>query len=243
MIGPDETLDAIGEGRLRLVQRRDGYRFNLDAVLLAAFAVDGREAERPIDVVDFGTGCGVVALLVAAWRPRWRVQAVERQASLAGLARRNAELNALPVEILERDWRELRLESPVDLVVSNPPWFDVSSGRPPPDEEKAAARHELNGDVDDLARAMKRSVRSNGACCVVFPASRLVRLLAAFEGAGLAATRLRFVHPRVGEEAGSVLLEARPASKRPLVVEPPLVVHEGDGFGPEVRRMVSRDGC
>ena len=58
--GDGETLDAIGEGRVRLLQRRDGYRFNLDSVLLAGFAIDELEAERACKVVDLGTGCGVV---------------------------------------------------------------------------------------------------------------------------------------------------------------------------------------
>ena len=49
-----ETVDAILDGRLRIIQKKRGYRFSLDALLLAHFAAL-REGD---DLIDLGTGAG-----------------------------------------------------------------------------------------------------------------------------------------------------------------------------------------
>src|SRR5207244_3246814 len=49
---PHETVDALFDGKLRLYQSRRGYRFSLDAVLLAYFATP----HRGDNVADLGTG-------------------------------------------------------------------------------------------------------------------------------------------------------------------------------------------
>ncbi len=241
--GPDETLDAIGEGEVRLLQRKAGYRFNLDAVLLADFAMRPRGGSRRLSVIDLGTGCGVIALLLKSRRPVWSVAALELQPSLADLARRNAELNGLDLRVVEGDLRAPPpdLGRDFDLVVANPPFFAAGGGHRSPDDEKAIARQEWSATADDLARATKRLLKSNGAFCVVYPAGRLPHLFSALAKHGLTPTGLRAVHPRFDAPAGVVLVEARPESKRPLAVGPPLVVHDADGpFGSEVATMLSR---
>lgn len=240
---PDETLDAIGDGRLRLLQRRHGYRFNLDAVLLAAFASRAVPDEEPFDILELGAGCGVVALLLSSWRPAARVSAVELQPALAALARRNVALNALPVEVLESDWRALPANHSVDLVVSNPPYFPPEQGRHPPDEERASARYERNGDLESLARSAAAAVKPRGAVRLIYSSTRTDDLLEALRRVRLMPTVLRFVHPRVGEPANLVLVEARPESRRPLEVEPPLIVHASSSkaYAPEVADLLSGD--
>jgi tRNA1(Val) A37 N6-methylase TrmN6 len=229
--GPGETLDAIGGGEVRLLQRRDGYRFNLDSVLVAAFALSGRDGARALDVVDVGTGCGVVALLVKSRRPAWRVAGLELQPGLHDLARRNAALNGLDVAMAQVDARALpgAMHGAFDLAVSNPPYFDAGAGLPCDDGERHLARQDEALRPHELAGALSALLRPGGAACVVYPAARLTALLEALLSARLAPTRLRFVHPTLLAPAGHVLVEARPRSRRPLVVEPPLVVHAPSG--------------
>jgi tRNA1Val (adenine37-N6)-methyltransferase len=238
-----ETLDAMAGGGLRLFQRQAGYRFNLDAVLLAGFALAHREADRPARVIDLGAGSGVVALLVAAWRPAWQVTAVEVQPSLADLARRNIELNNLPVELIEADWRSLGVPGRMgeaDLVVCNPPYFAVERGQPCPDTEKAAARHEVLGTIADTARAARRLVQAKGSARFIYAASRLLDLIEALAGAGLPVVRLRLVHAKARDPAYAVLVESLPDSRRPLTVDAPLVVHSDDGgYSPEVAALLA----
>jgi tRNA1Val (adenine37-N6)-methyltransferase len=226
-VGPGETLDSLGR-TLSIVQRAKGYRFNLDSVLLAAFGVSGLDERRALSAVDLGTGSGIIALLLASWRPRWTVSAVEVQPSLVTLARRNAALNNLAVEVVEQDWRSLGTPGRVghaDLVVCNPPYYAADRGERCVDEEKAAARQELHGDLQDNIRAASRVVRGSGRVRFIHAASRATEVISAFETAGLGVRRLRFVHAKPVDPAYAVLIDAAPGLRRPLTVEPPLVVH------------------
>jgi release factor glutamine methyltransferase len=119
---PGETLDAVYRGELLLIQRRDGYRFSIDPLLLAAFA--GRCRGR---VIDLGTGCGIVPLLLALRGVR-EVVGVELQAPLFQLAYRNVQLNRCEdrVQLVNADLRQLRGVLPAgvfDLATSNPPYI------------------------------------------------------------------------------------------------------------------------
>lgn len=235
----EQTLDTVRG--LRFVQRVDGYRFTLDAVLLATFAQEVVPEDAPSTVVDLGTGCGVVALLLAEARPLARVVGVEVQPSLARLARRNAEENELPVEVIEGDWRRFEGEWRADLIVSNPPYFLKNSGKLPPDPERCAARHEINGGLDTLAESVARRLNPGGACRLIHAAGRFGDLLSAFAAHEIFPTLARFVHPRAGDDASTVLLELRPKSRRALVVQPPLVLQGSSGrsYLPEVERMLT----
>jgi len=226
-----ETLDSIG-GRIQILQREDGYRFNLDAVLLAAFGIGGFVEGRSVRAIDLGAGAGVVALLLKAWCPEWAVTAVELQPTLADLARRNAVLNALPISVVEADWRTLGVPGragEADLIVCNPPYFAADRGQPCADPEKAAARQELNGDLSEAVQSAARLVKGNGSVRFIQAAPRLTELLAAFAEAGLGVARLQFVHAKRTEPAYAVLAEGLPGSKRALVVEPPVIVQNPDG--------------
>ena len=112
----EETLDSILGGALRLYQPRRGYRFSVEAVLLARFAA-ARPAAR---VLELGAGCGVVALIYAALaRPR-EVVALEIQPALAALIARNAALNDLG--IVRAVCADLRSRRALDAAAAASTW-------------------------------------------------------------------------------------------------------------------------
>ncbi|MCX6574654.1 MAG: methyltransferase, partial [Candidatus Aminicenantes bacterium] len=115
-----ETLDAFYHGRVRILQKKNGYRFSVDAPLLADFI-----RTRPEDeALELGTGSGVISLLLSVKAFR-RITALELQAGLADLARRNVELNGLGgrIEIVEADLRTYEPGRTFDLIFSNPPYI------------------------------------------------------------------------------------------------------------------------
>ncbi len=220
------TLDAVYRGRLALAQPRDGYRFAVDALLLADFA-------RPAPgqtVIDLGTGVGVVALALA-WRlGRGRVLAVEVQPRLAACARFNSAVNPCGslVRVLKTDWRSLTREEcggPADCIVCNPPYRKKGTGRLNPGQEEAEARHEVAGSADDAARTAARLLKPGGLLSLVYPAARLAGLIAVLKAAGLEPKRFRTVHSRRDQPARLVLLEARLGGGEELRIEPPLFLY------------------
>ncbi|PLX82200.1 MAG: SAM-dependent methyltransferase [Desulfuromonas sp.] len=235
--GPDETLDELRLGGLKIIQGRKGYRFSLDPVLLCAFASIG-EGEA---VADLGTGSGVIPLVVARRTGADRVLGIEIQRVLADRARRSVRLNGLEgrVEILEGDLRGLREElepRSFDVVLANPPFRRSGTGRHAPTAERAMARHELAGGLEDFLGAAAYLLPEGGRFYIVFLAERLAELLSLMGRARLEPRRLRCVHPRQGEEARMVLVEGRKGGGSGLVVMPPLVIYGGPGreYSPEV---------
>ncbi len=227
---PTETLDSLFEGRLKIVQKKNGYRFSIDALLLAHFADPG-----PRDrVIDLGTGCGIIPLILTFRKKTTRVIGVEVQPPLADLARRNAALNRLTsrIEIWEKNFNELKdedLKGAFDLAVSNPPYRKIGSGRVNPDPEKSLARHEINASLEDVLRAACRLLRDKGRLDMIYPASRGAEVLKAMAGFHLEPKRLRFVHSHEGDEACLMLVEAVKEGRPQLKVLPPLFLFDSRG--------------
>ncbi|WP_429885407.1 tRNA1(Val) (adenine(37)-N6)-methyltransferase [Geoalkalibacter halelectricus] len=233
---PQETLDDLRVGELKILQRKDGYRFSIDPILLCAFA----RVERGEGVVDLGTGSGVIPLVLARRTAAAHIVGVEVQEQLAERARRSVALNGLQerIRILHADVRTLdQVLEPrsFSVVLSNPPFRAAGSGRLAPQNERAAARHELTGGLEDFLRAAAELLKPGGRFYVVYLAERLVDLLDGMRRAGLEPKRLRCVHGRLGEPARLVLVEARRGGRPGLTLEAPLVVFCGEEYSAEVR--------
>ncbi len=227
---PDtETLDGIWRGKVYLIQPKKGYRYSIDAPLLADFV----KTRRPAKVLDLGCGCGIIGLMLLTSGKASHATGVEVQEPLANLARRNGDINGLGdvFDVLQRDLRELDASNhnSFDLIVSNPPFFKEGCGFPNPDKSVAIARHELLCNVDDINCIARKCLRDGGRVALIYPAERSADVLASFVRNRLTPTRLRFVHSRDGEKAVLVLAEARKGKGKPLTVEGPFVLYGSDG--------------
>jgi tRNA1Val (adenine37-N6)-methyltransferase len=236
-----ETLDTLCKGRLSILQRKDGYRFSLDAPLLAHF-VAPRSGER---IADLGTGNGVIGLVLATLHKRVRVVGIEVQAAMAERADRNAALNRLQdrATVIHGDVRLIRDLCPLasfDVVVCNPPYRVLKSGRLNPDDERRIARHEVKGSLRDFLRAASYLLRQKGRSAWVFPATRAIDLLLAMRQEGIEPKRLRLVHSFEGGPATLVLAEGVRGGKCELEVMAPLVIYGADRrYTPEARAMLA----
>jgi tRNA1Val (adenine37-N6)-methyltransferase len=222
----EESIDYFMDGRLRLIQSKRGYRFSIDAVLLAEFVTI-----RPADVVvDLGTGCGIIPLLLLLERPVGRTLGLEIQTDLASQAARNAVLNGFAhrMAVIRGDIREPPLTpSSVDVVLCNPPYRPRSAGRINPDPRRAIARHEMLASLDDILKAAVGVLKNRGRLAVIYPAPRLVDVLSAMRRVHLEPKRLRIVYPGLGSEAKLALIEASLAGRPGLKIMPPLL-DQGD---------------
>jgi tRNA1(Val) A37 N6-methylase TrmN6 len=236
MTGGEVTRDALFEGALSLRQPKQGYRVNVDALLLAAFAARGRRARL---AVDLGAGVGTIGLVLAHVGAAAEVVLLERDAELTELARVNlaenacagsAEVRDLAVQGLPRG-----LAQRAELVVANPPFFPPAAGTP-----SQRARAARSGELLPFVRAAKHAMagpRARAAFC--YPCAALAELFACAEAAKLVPKRLQLVHPRGGAPARLALIELRIAKPGGLAVEPPLVEWQsGRVRSPELTRIV-----
>lgn len=238
----EETLDSVLGGALRLYQPRRGYRFSVEAVLLARFAA-ARSAAR---VLDLGAGCGVVALTFAALTQPREVVALEIQPALAALIARNAVLNGFGVvRALCADLRSRRVLDAAaggfDLVLANPPFRARQSGRESPLAGRRLARGEAAARLEDFAAAAARHARHGGRAAFVFAAARSAELISALRAHRLEPKRIRFVHPYSAASASAVLVEARKGGGIEVEVEPALVMYDAPGiYSDEARALLER---
>ncbi len=223
----DETLDTFFDGKLQVIQKKKGYRFSIDAVLLSQF-VKIRKGER---VIDLGTGCGILPLFLSQITKTRSIVGVEIQERLAECAKKNVLLNHLEdtISILQQDLRKLEKTFPAgsfDVVLSNPPYRKFRSGRINPSLEKAIARHEIRGTLEDLISAASYLLRAKGRCYFIFPATRTVDLLVTLRSRKLEPKRLQFVYPRTRQDARFIVAESIKTSGVELKVTAPLILGE-----------------
>lgn len=206
------------------------FKLGTDSVLLASFANSG-SARRGIDL---GCASGAVALLLLCGNERLCMTGLEIVPEAAELARANMEENGFSdrSEIVCGDirrHRELFKSGEFDLVVSNPPYFPVGSGRLSPDKERAAARGETDCTLEDICAAAAFLCRTGGRVCFVHKPERLSELFCAMSARGIEPKRLRLVCHTQSSAPNLVLVEGRRGGNPGLKIEPALVLRNPDG--------------
>ena len=241
-MGEDETLDVWAPADLRLIQKKDGYRFALDSLLLTDFI----RLESKDRVLELGAGCGIISLGLFRKYPKIHLVGLELQAGFVELACRNLGLNQAEdrISLVRGDIRSaahLFRPGSFDAVVTNPPYRPLHTGRINPQSEKALARHEIAVKLENLLAATRQVLKKGGRFFLIYPVRRLSALLALSRENHLEPKRLRLVQPRADREADWVLREAVKEGGEELKVLPVLVVYEKPGvYSPEVRDLLGR---
>ena len=233
------TTDTFFNGRLRIKQNQAGYRFSIDAVLLAYYA----RPQSGDKILDLGTGCGIIPLIMAYRLPDIRIYGVEVQAELAGLAVSNLKENRLQdrIKVMCTDMKLLKPKMTggvVDLVVCNPPYRKNRSGRISPDEQRAVARHEIKADLSDVVQTARRMLRTAGRFVLIYAAERMTDILSQMRADRVEPKYIRMIHSDRDGEARMILVEGVKAGRPGLKIAPPLIIYDENGaYADEVQLM------
>jgi len=226
LVADGETCATLSCGDLKVIQPRRGYRFSLDAYLLAAF-VDEKPGGHALEI---GSGSGVIAIMLAGIKGL-KVTGVEVQPVLVGMSRRSVALNGLKgdINIIESDIKEYHA-SPVTAVIANPPYRPLKAGRLNPECGKAVARHELKLDLDSLIGSVNEHLHRLGRFYCIYPAWRMIDLISAMRRHRLEPKRLIMVHSYADRPAELCLVKGIKDGGRELAVEAPFVVYQTQGI-------------
>lgn len=233
------TIDTFFDGKLHIKQGVSGYRFSLDAVLLAGYA--GPLAD--VRLLDLGTGCGIIPLILAFRNPNIVAFGIEIQQDLAALAISNVNANYMQnrITVLQQDMRDLKpdmIGGPVDVVVCNPPYHKPSSGRLNPDVQRAIARHELQVNLGDVLQTGRRNLQTGGRFITIHTAERVVELLSQMRLEGIEPKYMRSIHSQLDTEAKLILVDGVKGARPGARLGPPLIIYDASrNYSREVQGM------
>jgi tRNA1Val (adenine37-N6)-methyltransferase len=231
------TRDALFGGTVSLTQPASthGYRVNVDAILLAAFARGRRPARL---AVDLGAGVGGVALALLHLGVAKRISLVEKDSRLADLSAKNLRDNRLDLRasVHRADLAQPLAETvpelvhAADLVVANPPYTSPESdGGDRRAHARTARSRSRVGDTSPFVRAAADALGRRGRVCFVYPAHAMINLVTLARAAGLEPKRMRLVHGKSDRPARVALIELLPGRSGGLVVLPPLIETDSAG--------------
>ena len=232
-----ERIDDLQRNGYQIIQDSDRFCFGMDAVLLTGFA---RAAEKD-NLLDLGTGTGIIPILMEAKYHCSHLAGLEIQEESADMARRSVALNGLSdkIEIVTGDIKEADNFFPsafFDCITCNPPYMIGQHGLANPTDAKAIARHEILCTFEDVVRVTAKLLRPGGHFFLVHRPFRLAEIMTVMSQYKLEPKRMRLVYPYVDREPNMVLLDAVRGGKPRMTVEKPLVIFEKQGvYTPEIR--------
>lgn len=226
----NERLDDLQRNNLKIIQKTDGFCFGMDAVLLSGFVLV-KEGEQ---VLDLGTGTGIIPLLLSAKTRGKHFSALEIQEEIADMAARSVSLNHLEkkINIVKGDIKEASRifgAASFDVVTTNPPYMNDAHGLKNPAEIKAISRHEVLCTLEDVVREGAKVLKPGGRMYMVHRPHRLIEILETMTTYKLEPKRIKFVHPFRDKEANMVLIESVRGGGAFLKLEAPIVVYKEPG--------------
>lgn len=239
----DERIDDLQYKGYRLIQKKDGFRFGVDAVLLANFA----DIRKNDFVMDLGTGTGIIAVLIAAKTEARFVTGLEIQPDMAEMASRSILMNSLEerVQIVRGDIKDAVGNfgaSRFNAVVTNPPYISRNGGLLNPSDTKAVSRHEILCSLEDVIAAAAGLLAPGGRFSMVHRPDRLADIIQLMRNYSLEPKTLRFVHPSPNRKPNMVLVGGVRNGNPQLKVLEPLYVYDSNGnYSDEINEIYARE--
>jgi len=242
VLNENERIDDLQYKGLKLIQKKDGFCFGVDAVLLSDFA----DIKKGARVIDLGTGTGIIPVLLAGKTEAGSITGLEIQPQMAEMAQRSVMLNNLQdrVNILCGDIKmctEIFGASSFDAIVTNPPYMNSGGGLVNPSDSKAISRHEILCTLEDVVRTSSKLLVPGGQMAMVHRPGRLVDIIFLMRSCRIEPKYLRFVYPSPYKKANLILIKGTKGGNPQLKMLPPLYVYDENGnYSDEINRIYCR---
>ena len=239
----DERIDDLQYKGLKLIQKKSGFCFGIDAVLLADFT----EVKKNASVIDLGTGTGIIAILLAGRSEAREIVGLEIQEEMCEMAGRSVKLNGLEerVRIVNGDIKnapEIFGRSSFDVVVTNPPYTKHGGGLVNPCDMKAVSRHEILCTLEDIIRTSGSLLKPGGQLSMVNRPERTADVLCLMRKYGIEPKFMRLVHPQPYKKANLILVRGIRGARPYFKILEPLYVYNPDGsYTDEINRIYHRE--
>ena len=241
-INVDEGVDDLQLNGLKLIQKQQGFRFGVDAVLLSHFA----NIKSKHRVIDLCTGTGIVPFLAYGKYSPKEVIGLEIQEDMVEMANRSSALNDITdvVKFVHGDLKDKALLDSLgkfDVLTVNPPYKLNNAGIVNPNDKLAIARHEVMCTLEDVIVAARRLLKDNGRMFIVHRPERLADIFGLMRKYKIEPKRVRMVQPNIKKAPNIVLVEGQRDGGAFLKWEETLYVYDDNGkYSEEIDRIYGR---
>ena len=241
-INEDESIDDLQLNGLNLIQKKDAFRFGVDAVLLSDFA----NIKRNFRVVDLCTGTGIIPFLIWGKYSPKEICGIEIQEEMVEMANRSSKLNGTEdsIKFYAEDLKNLdfiKTLGKFDVLTVNPPYKLNNSGIVNPSDKIAIARHEVLCNLEDVIQASRTLLKDNGRIYMVHRPERLADIITLMRKYKIEPKRIRMVQPNSKKAPNIVLVEGQRDGGKFLKWEAPLYVYKDEGgYSDEIEAIYGR---
>lgn len=209
-IKENERIDDLEYKGLKIIQNKQFFCFGIDSILLSEFA---RDIRKNSIVADFGTGNGILPILLSKKTQARKLIGVEVQEELVELAKRNVALNGLEekIEIVHCNVKHVddRIEkNTLDVVVTNPPYKMQHTGLQNENKNKLIARHEIEATLEDFIKMSYTMLKDKGTLYMIHRMERLADIFYYLRKNKMEPKEVQFIQNTVQEPPQLVLVKA-----------------------------------
>jgi tRNA1Val (adenine37-N6)-methyltransferase len=188
----DITEDYFYKKKVIVFQNKNGYRFSVDAPILADFLPDLPTEEA----LEIGTGCGIISMLALYKKKFSKIYGIEIQETLSQLARSNAEKNGFieNFQVIHEDFYDVYKDfKGIETIFSNPPFFQLNHGRLSPNDEIRLAKTESRMSLPKLLKKAFHILSPKGSLYLILPYHRHDELIHIAGETGFSIAKVREV--------------------------------------------------
>ena len=219
-----------------LYQPIDGYCYNSDTHFLHHFINTNLKAfkNNQGELLDIGSGSGILGLLVARDNPKLNLNQCEIQDKFQKLTTINSKNNKIDSTLYKGKYQEIDFDKSFDICVSNPPFYHTNVVKSENENIKIARYNDSMPLVDFISKTSK-VLKQNGKFFFCYDVKQLNDIILILNEFKFNIESMQFVHPKVSKDATLVLVYARKNSKSLTKILNPLIVFEKDEFTQEVQ--------
>lgn len=242
MLNEDEELhELLGYKRIKIIQKKDGFRFSADSTLLSDF-INIKPSTK--EIIELGCGNGPI-LLFLTLKTKAKLYGIELQKDIYEIAKKNARINNFTdqIEIINDDLKGIYKKvghDRFDIVISNPPFFKYQAdSNINKNDYLTLARHEVACTLDDVVKESSSLLKQGGSLCMVHRTSRFTEVVATLNKYNFGIKRIRFVYSKKNcEDSLMFLIEGRKNMKDDCKVLAPIYIYdESNNYTEEILKI------
>jgi len=223
---------------LLLYQPVNGYCYNSDTHFLHNFINKNLQNFKNIkgELLDIGSGSGILGLLVARDNPKLNLNQCELQERFQKLTTINSRTNKIKSTLYKGKFQELEFEKRFDICVSNPPFYHTNVIKSE-NENIKIARYSDSMPLKDFISKTAKILNQNGKFFFCYDVKQINDIMLTLNEFKFNIESIQFVHPKAHKEATLILVYARKNSKSLTKILEPLIVFDDKDFTKEVENI------